>query len=227
MPSQFGPREPLGPAHRERDADAGERNRGEQQPGGRTRQALLGRAQEVPRQDDLDDRVGEHRLPPAHAWPPRAGRTPGAAAGSRRGPDRASTTIAGSSSVTAILINRSGMPQAMPSATKRISPRRVTCSFCSGPPRAERRRGCRAARYPANHTARIASTLDGYRHGSGLRPARTRWSPSPSTKAAVARARYNRNGAPPEDIVSVQALMPCATDTVVEHREPRPRARHR
>ena len=51
--------------HEERDRDARERHGGEQQAGGGARQLLLRRAQEVPRQHDLDDRVGEHRLPAA------------------------------------------------------------------------------------------------------------------------------------------------------------------
>ena len=58
--------EPLGPAHREGDAHSRERHGGQQQPRRRAGQPLLGRAQEVPREDDLHDRVRQHGLPAAH-----------------------------------------------------------------------------------------------------------------------------------------------------------------
>ena len=66
MPSQFSRESRSGRPIANAMRHAGERHGGEQQPRGRAGQALLGRAQEVPRQDDLDDRVGQHRLPPAH-----------------------------------------------------------------------------------------------------------------------------------------------------------------
>ena len=66
--------------------------------------------------------------------------------------DRDRTTIAGSSSLTATLMNRYGMPQAIPSAANRISPRRVTRSFWSAAAddRVRLTGAAELARYPAN-----------------------------------------------------------------------------
>lgn len=62
-----GEREASGPAHEEGDSDAHERHGGDEQPRGRARELLLGRTQEVPRDDDFEQRVREHRLPaPQH-----------------------------------------------------------------------------------------------------------------------------------------------------------------
>ena len=56
------------------------------------------------------------------------------------------------------------MPQAMPSATKRISPRRVTSQFCFEPPTSRDRSPAELARLPANCGSSV-STL-----GVGILP---------------------------------------------------------